>query len=86
MILKVKWGDLEERFKKKIEENPVVKSYFETETSILTFIRIKGVDFYAEINKENINTGFKLEFLSDAFELLENPIKPIKLEVGLTKD
>lgn len=85
MIFKVKWGDLVREYSKKVMvTNPGVelpiKFYFEDNEKILTIIKTRGVYLYSELSKLEIPNldGFKLEYLSDSFELLENPI-PQKL-------
>lgn len=76
---KVKWGDIEKEFIKKIQVNAdsPIKSYLETDESIFTFIRLKGQTLYAEISKKPLVSidDFKMEFLNDSFELLENPLE-----------
>ncbi len=80
MIFKVKWGDIGNEFAKKVMvsnpgRNAPIKLYFETKGTILAFIQQRGVTLYSEINKKEMDVNsFKLEFLSDAFELQENPL------------
>lgn len=83
---KVKWGDIERDFERKIqisEASAPIKSYFEDEKKILTFIRLRGQTLYAEVPKSELKdeAGFKLQFLSDSYELQENPLtkKPLKI-------
>jgi len=78
MFFKVKWGDLRKLFVKKfdvLEKGLPIKTYFEIEKTILVFITMSGTTLYAEIPELEDLTGFKLEYLSDSYELQENPIK-----------
>ena len=81
MIFKVKWGDIKNEFTKQImvgnlgEETPI-KFYFEDESSLIVFIKIRGTVVCSSIPKipELDVKDFKMSFLSDSFELQENPL------------
>ena len=81
-FFKVRWGDIQRDFAKKVElgnlgvDTPI-KFYFENESSIFPIIRLRGAFLYAEIPKSSLKSlgNFKLEFCSDAYELMNNPIE-----------
>lgn len=84
-MFKVKWGTIERHFRKTLfvkDETPPVKLYFDAAGFILCFLSFRGTVLYSELGKEFISdvNAFKMEYLSDAYELVENPIKVEKKE------
>jgi len=74
MNFKVRWGSIESFFKQKMEPG-MAKAYFEKKKSIICIVKKEGQYFYSEISKSTINSdSFKMEYLSDSYELLENPL------------
>ena len=81
MIWKVRWGNIEPFFKQKIGQGktPLAKSYFERKKDIICFVRSEGQYFYSQIKKKDVDiNSFKMEYLGNAYELLENPLNKKK--------
>lgn len=82
---KLKWGDIEREFARKIDTENILRAYFEDEETIFVFISLKGILCYAEVPKNQLEdpNAFKMEFLSGAYELQENPlnVKPVSLVI-----
>ena len=85
MIFKVRWGDIQEMFKKRVmisnpgEETPI-KFYFEDTSLLIPVIKTRGTLLCSILPLEQIRDleEFKLVYLTDAFELMDNPL-PKKL-------
>ena len=81
LAFKVNWNNLKKQFTKKFSPgdsgaDALFKFYFESVDSLICFVSISGTTMYAEVPKAQMETisGFKLEYLSDAKELVENPL------------
>ena len=81
LAFKVNWDRLKKQFTQKFSPGDsgadfLFKFYFESVDSLFCFVSISGTTMYAEVPKAQIKLeSFKLEYLSDAKELVENPIK-----------
>ena len=75
MIFKIKWGDLKGRIKKFSPENQehLPLFYYETSMSLKVYLIIEGHILCSEIQKSSIKVAdFKMEFLPNAIELIED--------------
>jgi hypothetical protein len=86
MIFKIKWGDMANLLKKRFKLDTEAKShifYFEDVSNIFVFQGKDNIVLSSSIQKENITNlvSFKMEFLSDAIELIEQPNEKISLAI-----
>lgn len=79
MKFKIKWGDFKPLLKKRHITEQETKSpifYFETELEIFCYQANEGYTTWSSLTKDSLENlkSFKMEFLSDAIELLELPV------------
>ena len=76
MIFKIKWGDMESLIKKRFklqEENKSPIFYFESEERLFIYQVNEGFILSSSLSKVSDLESFKMEFLSEAIELMEKP-------------